>query len=81
MNDVHVATIHNEKYSENKSIIPSLSSDVDALYDPNALKFVPMDGYRSCYLVQKAWPSLCFRGDLHSWTIKLRVKYVSSMLT
>ena len=35
-----------------------LSLDVDAFYDPNALKFVPMDGYRSCYLVQKAWPSL-----------------------
>lgn len=47
MNDVHVATIHNEKCSDNKSTIPSLSLDIDASYNPNALKFVPMDGYRS----------------------------------
>lgn len=47
MNGVHVATIHNGKSGENKSTIPSLSLDLDALYESNALNFLPMDGYRS----------------------------------
>ena len=46
-------TIHNEKCIENKSTIPSLTLDVDPLYDPNALKFVPMAEFRSWLISPK----------------------------